>query len=532
MGDAASFPGEMAIKGCSGHMRSIRTRLSLSFAAIIITTLGLFLAAVHLAAVAAIETHVADQMRTGMTMFRADWQRQQRQMAQLGHVLAQDFGFRAAVATGDHATIASALINATRRSGLSAALLIGPEDKRLAQGVAPATADWTRIIRAVDDGARSGVLMIRGQPFQAVAIPVRAPQPIATLVIARHIGPTQLAAFRDTVSIALDAAIVPAPQHDAQAPTSAEMTAARMVTLDYPLPHFGTTGSDEAHKNAAILRLTYPIARAYAPFRPIQLALGLISAGALAAALLASWFLARDITGPLRMLRDAAARLGSGEVASVPAFRGAEIGGLADSFNRMAQAVAQREARITHLYTLACHDAMTGLPNRTVMQEALTEALADPARHGMAGVFFIDIDGFKQINDRLGHAAGDALICGFAERCRIILGEALLARMGGDEFAALVPGDHDRLRAVAQALVSAAALPFDLGGQMAYCGASVGIAIVGEEGLTPDRLLHHADIALYAAKAAGKGCCRFYHEGGVGEPNRYRNRPALTLVTV
>jgi diguanylate cyclase (GGDEF)-like protein/PAS domain S-box-containing protein len=152
----------------------------------------------------------------------------------------------------------------------------------------------------------------------------------------------------------------------------------------------------------------------------------------------------------------------------------------------------------------ASHDPLTGLPNRHQLQCELQYAIAHAARTGDGlAVLYLDLDGFKEVNDRGGHDAGDRLLREVAQRLQQGLRKGdLVARVGGDEFVALLPGCHDAeaARAVADGLRACLSPPFTLPDGLFRLDASVGIACFPADGSDPDTLLAHADRAMYAAK--------------------------------
>jgi diguanylate cyclase (GGDEF)-like protein len=163
---------------------------------------------------------------------------------------------------------------------------------------------------------------------------------------------------------------------------------------------------------------------------------------------------------------------------------------------------------------LAEHDPLTGLMNRASFNAALSDAEAR-ARAGAAkfAVLCLDLDHFKLINDTHGQAAGDACLSSVATRLREVVRQFdLVARLGGDEFAILQVGvrGSDDVSSFAQRVVDVLAVPHELGDRRLEGGASVGAAIYGTDGLTRDELLHKADLALYRAKADGRGQFSFY----------------------
>jgi len=168
-----------------------------------------------------------------------------------------------------------------------------------------------------------------------------------------------------------------------------------------------------------------------------------------------------------------------------------------------------RRAHSDAVSFLAFHDALTGLPNRTAIRKKLDESLATAGRNERRiALLFIDIDGFKVINDRLGHEAGDLVLKEIGRRFGTTLraGE-FIGRHGGDEFAAIIPDlqREDDTVEVAERLVSAMETPFDLEGQSFPLSASVGIAIYPSDGRTATELLQHGDSAMYRAKSQGGG---------------------------
>lgn len=188
-----------------------------------------------------------------------------------------------------------------------------------------------------------------------------------------------------------------------------------------------------------------------------------------------------------------------------------------------------QNARISFM---ANHDALTGLPNRLLFHDRLEEALECWRQHrnGVA-LLCLDLDRFKQVNDTLGHPAGDMLLKVVAERLRECVREDdVVARLGGDEFAVLLYGANHREHAkeLAQRIVKALGAVYDLGGHRAIVGASVGIAIATADLDSADVLLMSADMALYQAKANGRGNY-FFFENAMNEQVQARRAVELDL---
>ena len=158
---------------------------------------------------------------------------------------------------------------------------------------------------------------------------------------------------------------------------------------------------------------------------------------------------------------------------------------------------------------LARFDSLTGLPNRAMMRQTLDEALRNAtSRQRGCALFLIDLDRFKNVNDTLGHPVGDALLRQVADRLKSVMGEhGQVGRLGGDEFKAVLPGTVDigLLESLARTLIEQVSRPYNIDGHRVVIGASVGIAIGDPGRCTADSLIRDSDLALYAAKGAGRG---------------------------
>jgi diguanylate cyclase (GGDEF)-like protein len=172
----------------------------------------------------------------------------------------------------------------------------------------------------------------------------------------------------------------------------------------------------------------------------------------------------------------------------------------------------QRQSEVKIEY-MAHHDSLTDLANRALLNDRLERAL-ERVQHGeMVAVHHLDLDQFKAVNDTFGHPSGDRLLRLVAERLRALVGGAdTIARMGGDEFVIVqvAIADPADATALAQAVIRELTEPYDIDGQQAVIGVSVGISIGPGDGSGSDRLLRNADLALYRAKSDGRGTFRFF----------------------
>ena len=176
--------------------------------------------------------------------------------------------------------------------------------------------------------------------------------------------------------------------------------------------------------------------------------------------------------------------------------------------------VSERKTLQEQLTRQAFYDSLTGLPNRALLSDRIDHVLARADRQKLTvGILFIDLDDFKNVNDSMGHAAGDELLVLVAQRLLGFLRvEDTAARMGGDEFAVLLEGKTSALHAshVAERIIAGLRRPFTMGLRQVFISASIGIAIRSSARETSEEMLRNADLALYAAKAEGKNLFRVY----------------------
>jgi diguanylate cyclase (GGDEF)-like protein/PAS domain S-box-containing protein len=180
----------------------------------------------------------------------------------------------------------------------------------------------------------------------------------------------------------------------------------------------------------------------------------------------------------------------------------------------LVQDISERKLAHRQLEELAFTDPLTGLANRTQFKRRLTSMVGRALLEDrFSALLLIDLDRFKEVNDSLGHAAGDELLCRVAGLLRQQLGaEAFIARLGGDEFAVLIerPTLQDDMRELADALIALISGPIDLANGEAFIGATIGIAKLPEDAATTELAMRHADLALCMAKETGRGRCMVF----------------------
>ena len=220
----------------------------------------------------------------------------------------------------------------------------------------------------------------------------------------------------------------------------------------------------------------------------------------------------RRLARPVRRLRDAIEAASTNDTVRAPVEGPAEVAAVAEAFN---DTIARRRELEQALAKQALHDPLTGLPNRTLLNDRLQQALAREGRSGgRVAVAFMDLDRFKLINDSKGHPAGDAVLVALARRLeRAVRSEDTIARFGGDEFVVVSEGHHSDadIAAVADRLAASLAEPFLLAGEPLHVSGSIGLA-VRREGESGDDLIRNADAAMYEAKERERGSWALYRE--------------------
>ncbi|MBP2295071.1 bifunctional diguanylate cyclase/phosphodiesterase [Azospirillum rugosum] len=289
-----------------------------------------------------------------------------------------------------------------------------------------------------------------------------------------------------------------------------------------------------------ILASVIPAEEAFSPIRTIQQRMIVTTVLLILVVTPLLWGSAQRLLKPLEDLaeamRERAARMRRREpTTAVDKGGSSEIRTVASAFNEFLEARNQAEQA---LQRLAHHDALTGLPNRILLADRMEQALIHAKRTGRTvAVGYLDLDGFKPINDRFGHHIGDILLQELAKRMSdVIRADDTLARLGGDEFVVLLPGLDgleqchiclNRLLAVIRQPISIPELAEPL-----TVTASIGVTLYPLDGADPDTLLRHADHAMYQAKSAGRNGYRLYDPDedlnqAAGQANRDRIRAAL-----
>lgn len=220
------------------------------------------------------------------------------------------------------------------------------------------------------------------------------------------------------------------------------------------------------------------------------------------------WLAAGRVTRPLRRIAQAAERIRNGERgAEMPVLAGtAEITSLSATLRDLVDGLTHRDAALVRLEDIAYQDRLTALPNRRYFEQYVEAATSG---NGSAAFLYMDLDGFKPVNDRLGHDAGDVVLCQVGGRLAACFrGDDVVARLGGDEFAAVLPlragAEPPDLDGLARRIIEAVNEPVTTHGETVRVGCSIGIALWPGDSADVAETLRRADQALYQAKRAGR----------------------------
>jgi diguanylate cyclase (GGDEF)-like protein len=509
--------------------RSLSARLTVQFALLFAAAMLVVSAALSSLISGSASREVAGQLQSSGAVYDRLWQQRSRELQNAAQLLARDFGFREAVATGDRATMQSALGNAATRLRVRSAFIVTADGRVSASGPAVAGNEALDLSEPLDEGRLSGISVLGGRPRQLVAAPVMAPNLIGWVVFAADLDEREMRGLERLSAIPLHAAVL-AERGGRWIEASGSMSVLDEGSAGLALRHVGAGSAFEmklggeksialakplptfSDGERAILLLAYPKSQALADARRLQWALAAMTLLGLLLVAYATWKAAGRITQPLARLDEAAGRLASGEHVQVRVRGTDELARLAKSFNAMVGKIAEREQRITQL---AFNDVLTGLPNRSMFQQQLEHLLCVSEGNGsLFALHCLDLDQFKTINDTLGHPAGDALLVEAGRRVRQAARGHFVARLGGDEFVVLqsVGEDREAIERLARDMLASMTEPFRTEGNEIVPSTSIGIAIAPQDGSDGGNLLRNADLALYRAKEAGRGTYAFFEE--------------------
>ena len=527
-------------------MGSFRKRLLVLIIGLVVVTQTVTLAAVLASTAHTVEGRAAQELRSGGSFAQQLIRFRAGQLANGVGVLAADFGFREAVASGDIPTIISAATNNAQRIGADMVLLADVHGKVLASTAPGGAGQGISLGSLLSEykGQRDlpVFMVLADRPYQFFLAPVRTPEIIAWVAMGFVVDDAFAQKMRDLVGA--DVTLV-AYRHDGPAriaSTLPEQLRLTIATQRTPLsqtdqePHVGHIGATDylifAQRIDGRGEFVYVIVQksmheVLAPYRDVRDALLLIDSIALALAALIGTLLGRSATRPIGELVRAAERIQEGRYdTAVEASGGAEFRSLAATFNTMQKNIAEREADITYQ---AHHDPSTGLPNRALVEKRLEEIVAAPDGTPAVALVLIDMRNVSEINASLGHRIGDDVLREAARRLRANAApEDIVARLGESQFLLVARNcTSQRAPLYADQMAGVIRRGFHLEEMSLQLHVGAGICLYPEHGRTADELLRRVQIAIEDADEAWTHTA-MYRTGG-DEKHRRRLKLATDL---
>lgn len=509
------------------HFRSLRVRLIAFLLALLGAVQLAELALTNQASYGAARAKIEEEFGVARKVFARVLTQNAAQQAQAAKVLASDFAFRDAIATGDAATVESALASYAARIKAQALLYVSLDGQVVADTLRPGAARhpftmWPLINEARLDGQATEIGILDDHALQLIAVPVKAPITIGWIVVCFPLDMDLARDLRQLTGLEVSfvahsgahwsvlASTLPAqdavelPRNLARAGGEAlqsgtlDLSSGEQLIRLLPL--------DPAANGRITAVLQQPIASALTGFRALRAKLIGLAALSLALSVFGSVLIALGITRPLEALLAAVRRIRQGDYSHpVAIHRDDEVGLLAEGLDHMRAGIAEREHRILKL---AFEDPLTQLPNRSQFSEALDSGVSRArAEARTLAILLMDLDRFKYVNDTLGHGVGDHVLQEVGRRLRALAaGARCIARLGGDEFAVLVEdASGGGVVALAEQIVVALEQPILYQEQPLDVGASIGIALFPQHAEDSQRLVRNADIAMYVAKRTRSG---------------------------
>jgi diguanylate cyclase (GGDEF)-like protein len=484
------------------RFRSLRVRMVVFLVALLGSVQAAEFVLTNSASYSAARGKIEDEFSVGQRIFARVLQQNSERLSQSASVLASDFAFREAIATGDTGTLLSALENQGARINAKAVLYVDLKGQVIADtlqpGAPPHAFEFPGLIaRARAGGVASTTDLLHGRAYQLIAVPVKAPVTIGWIVVCFPLDVALAQDLRQLTGLDVSFAAGRRGRWNVFATTLPATVAAGQQQLRVvPLGDDGRV--------AAVLQR--PIASAMASFRTLRATLVALGFLSLAISIAGSVIIALSITRPIELLLAAVKRIRRGDYSEqIAVLREDEIGALAQGVEHMRTGIAEREQQILKL---AYEDPLTQLPNRSRFALALEQGIAAARERGRSlAIMVMDLDRFRHVNDSLGHGVGDHVLCAVGSRLRLMQGEiGCVARLGGDEFALLVhESDVAAVIGVAHRVIKALEVPIIYDGQPLDVGTSIGIAMFPAHGDSSETLVRNADIAMYAAKRARTG---------------------------
>jgi diguanylate cyclase (GGDEF)-like protein len=471
------------------HALSLRTRIAVTFLVLLAAVLAAALSAVSAANRSNAEREVRRQLAVGSQVFLRLLESDRRQLTTAAQAVADDYGFREAVATGDTDTASSALENSAARIGASMAILASMDGRVIAASGTPLNRAIP--ITAAGDGSSHFIVSDR-RIYQLVTVAVRSPLPVALVTMGFEVDAHAAQELADITGLSVAISY----KADGEWKRVISSAPAGIGAGFDQIAH--NIGMSRVGGTEVVATLSRSLQDARAPFERLTNVLFVIAVLSVAVAAVAILWLSRGITQPLRELTQAIDKMRSGSYdVPVGVQRRDELGVLAEGLQLMQSAVLSRDQSIRRL---AYEDTLTGLMNRTAFVAALSKALE--SAHEELGVAVINLHRFRRINEHLGYSVGDAVLMQIGARLASVPSvKSAVARLAADQFAAFARLPQGiGLQKWGASLLDALDEPVLVQSQPIDLAASVGLAVSQGELANSDELMRCADLALERAR--------------------------------
>jgi len=498
-------------------MGSFRNRLLVLIIGLVIATQSVTLIAVLARVEGTVEGRAAEQLTAGGKLIEQFLSFRAAQLASGVSVLAADFGFREAVASGDKQTLLSAANNQMRRIGADLMLLLDNHGQLLASTMVGVDAGTERALRQLIDSSnmtsdRLHVMSLGGRPYQFFLAPVRAPDNIGWVAMGFAVDDTLAKRMGELVGteislVAAGSGHQPYVASTLGAEERHELATQRFLEAQGERSRRVVLGSQQylvvsrrlpSSPDAVDVVVARQMHAVLAPYRDVRDAMLVIGTIALALAVCMGLLAGRSASRPIAALVSAARRIEEGRYDAPVAVRGAkDFRQLATTFNAMQTGIKEREERITHL---AYHDALTGLPNRVYGENHIETWLRQDASTPLALVL-IDVRNLPEINATLGHHVGDEALNEVARRLRQNVSQGdLVARLSAHQFlVATRPCSLQRAPLLAEQLTGTIRAGFHVANVSLDMDAIAGVAAYPDHSNNSRELLRCAQLALHDA---------------------------------
>ncbi|HUE94346.1 putative bifunctional diguanylate cyclase/phosphodiesterase [Pseudomonas sp.] len=505
---------------------SFQGRIASVLVLLLLVVIAALYVAVQTATNAAVRAQAREQLEVGSLVFQQLLEVRGRQLHDAVQVLVADFGFKDAVASGDSDTIRSALANHGARINAGAVMMLGLDgslEVSTDRQISPQTAQWLsmQMMQRQREGGAVFLMPMGARLYLLVQATVNAPVPIARVMMGFQVDEAFAAELRELTHLDLTLVASQPDQADIWISTlSGPQRQQLQAVLQAPSFDQVQTLAEQQYLGERLLLaegegfvvqavLHKSLTQAEQAFAGLDRNILLIALAALLASLGGALLLARNVSQPVQQLAAVAERVGQGDYqVPIAMQRSDELGSLAKALQTMQTGIAERERQLAHN---ALHDALTGLPNRTLALERLGSAIT--AGRSTA-LIHIGIGNFRTVNDSLGQEGGDRVLQQLGQRLQGVLrpGDSL-ARLVADEFLLLLDNcDSESAVGIADKLQQLLLKPLHISAQEVALDCRFGIAAFPSDGDNVEDLLRRAGIAMQDA-AQQPGRMQLYQRG-------------------